>query len=439
MGQSRLRPPEDRARSPFLTAALLCITCHSAMAEPAAAPCPLDGLYRAVNTMDLEHAWSGTPLMRDMEAECDSSDFKVTYWQLRAGGENLLGHHARALTDFTRFLPQRNQQAPRPELPPGAQSAPAIPYITTQSRTHQIVMVNERHHVSTDRLLTLALLRPLYAQGFRYLAIEALWAGDEELNERGYAVRESGGYISDVVFGELIREAIALGYELVPYEASREQQAEATDTLNQQQRRDYWQAKNMLAATLDRDPDAKVLVHCGYAHLVELPTERWTSMAHYLHEATGLDPLTVDQTRLAEHGDAELEHGWRLDAKSRRLLTDQPIVLLDANGNLLRDGPNSVDIRVMGPATQYANGRPTWMQMHGRRNPIPIETPECTDEPCVVAAFNPTWEDRAVPYVRIEVQAPTADLYLPQATEIELRAYHLNGDEAFHRKLTTTR
>ena len=57
----------------------------------------------------------------------------------------------------------------------------------------------------------------------------------------------------------------------------------------------------------------------------------------------------------------------------------------------------------------------------------------------VVAAFNPTWEERAVPYDRIEVQAPTVDLYLPQAIDVELRAYHLSGDAAFQRTLTTTR
>ena len=364
---------------------------------------------------------------------------KVTYWQLRAGGESLLGHHARALADFTRFLPTRNLQVPRAELPADAQSAPAVPYIATRSGTHQVVMVNERHHVSTDRLLTLALLRPLYEQGFRYLGLEALWAGDEDLNERGYAVRESGGYISDVVFGELVREAIALGYELVPYEASREQQTEAKDTLNQQQRRDYWQAKNLMAATLDRDPDAKVLIHCGYAHLVELATERWTSMAYYLREETGLDPLTVDQTRFAERSDAEPKHGWRLDAETRGLLTNQPIVLLDASDELLRDESDGADIRVMNPRTQYANGRPAWMQMDGRRSAVAIETPECIDDACVLAAFNIAWEERAVPYHRIEVQAPAVDLYLPQGTDVELRAHRLDGRPAFRRMLTTAR
>lgn len=229
-----------------------------------------------------------------------------------------------------------------------------------------------------------------------------------------------------------------LGYEVVPYEASREQN-EATETMNGQQARDYWQAHNLIAATLDKDADAKVLVHCGYAHLLETASSNWTPMAHYLREATGLDPLTVDQTRFSERGTERAEHGWRIDAETRGLIQDRPVVLTDAAGELLRREDDSVDIRVLNPRTQYVNGRPAWMQMGGRRAAVAIDTPECADEACIVAAFDVGWGERAVPFDRVEVAAASVDVYLPAGAEVELRGYRLDGRAAFRRTLTAPR
>lgn len=73
-----------------------------------------------------------------------------------------------------------------------------------------------------DRLLTLELLEPLRDRGFTHLALEALWWGDP-INERGYPTDETGYYVNDVVFAELVRTALALGYELIPYEIEPEQ------------------------------------------------------------------------------------------------------------------------------------------------------------------------------------------------------------------------
>lgn len=424
------------AATGLLLAASTALAGESAAGEAGGRECAGDELFRVATPMDLEHAWSGTPILRAMEGECVSSDRNVIYWQLRGGAEGLIGNHHAALADFDRPYRLRGRTTPERELPPDATAAPALSYIVERAAGHRIVMVNERHHVSTDRLLTLDLLRPLYEQGFRYLALEALWAGEEGLGERGYPIRETGGYINDVVFAELVREAIALGYEVVPYEAEG-QQYHATETMNEQQARDYGQAQNLLAATLQKDADAKVLVHCGYAHLQETASDRWTPMAYYLHQATGLDPLTVDQTAFAERGIEQAEHGWRQVSEARGLIEDRPVVLLDAAGDLLRREQDNVDIRVVNPRTQYVNGRPTWMRMGGRRVAVAIDTPECASEACVIAAFDANWQERAVPYDRVEVMAAKTDMYLPPGTEMELRGFRLDGGLVFRRALTT--
>ena len=391
-------------------------------------------LFRLANTMDFDHAWTGTIRLRQMESSCVGSENEPTYWSVRSTMENLLGNHRGALEYFRQAI---SGPGSRQELPANAESKPALGYILEQAAGHQVVMVNERHHVSTERLLTLELLHPLYhEQGFRYLAVEALWAGEDQLNRRGYPIRETGGYVSDIVFGELIREALSIGNRVVPYEASQAQM-KSTETMNRQQARDYWQAQTLISATLAQDSEAKVLVHCGYDHLVESARSGWTPMAYYFAKATGLDPLTVDQTELAEKGSEEMEHSWRLTAEARGLVHDIPVVLVDGNGDLLPVEPMDVDIKVLNPPAEYRSDRPAWMAMGGRRIAIAVPTPECVEKACVVEAFDPVWEERAVPYDRLETNSAETLLYVPAAghVQVQVRGHRLDGSPVFLREL----
>ena len=428
-----------RAWATLARLSLAVVVTASAGAQSDATTAGCDGLLGVRSTLGYLHIWSETIELRGMEDACRASDVAPFYWQMRAAAENLLGNHAAALVDFDRQY--RGRAGPRKtgELPPGTRSVPALSYIEERARDHRFVMVNERHHVSTERLLTLALLRPLYEQGFRYLAAEALSSWGTEVAVRGYPVGKDGtSYINDAVFGELLREAVTLGYQIVDYEL-REEQDRPTDGMTAQQVRDYWQAHNLIAGTLEHDPAAKVLVHCGYAHLRETVSAGWTPMAHYFREATGLDPLTVDQTLFAERGTRDAEHPWRTVAESRGLVADQPVVLVNGEGARLRVEPDRVDIRILNPRTEYVNDRPAWLEMGGRRRAVAIATPECVEEACVVEAFDAAWEEGAVPYDRVEVVEDSVDMYLPPAVEVELRAYRLDGSPVFRRTETTTR
>lgn len=419
----QLRPP--LLGGLFLAVAVMPTADETAPSADGSDAC--EGLFRVANTMDFDHAWTGTVRLREMESSCVGSENERTYWQLRATMENLLGNHRSALEYFNHAVGGRRS---RHDFPAAAESRPAVAYIVSRAAGHQVVMVNERHHVSTERLLTLELLRPLYDQGFRYLAVEALWEGDDQLNQRGYPIRETGGYVSDVVFGELIRRALMIGYRVVPYEASAEQW-QPTGTMNSQQARDYGQAQNLMGATLEQDPEAKVLVHCGYGHLVEAPRPGWTPMAHYFREATGLDPLTIDQTLFAERGVKEMEHPWRLAAEERGLADDRPVIFVDGGGNPLPAEPADMDIKVMNPSTKYRDGRPGWMTLGGRRNATVVQTPECAEKACVFEAFHPAWEERAVPYDRVETESAKVTMYFPPGVDVDVRGYRLDGSPVF--------
>ena len=189
-----------RAWATLARLSLAVVVTASAGAQSDTTTAGCDGLLGVRSTLGYLHIWSETIELRGMEDACRASDVAPFYWQMRAAAENLLGNHAAALVDFDRQY--RGRAGPRKtgELPPGTRSVPALSYIEERARDHRFVMVNERHHVSTERLLTLALLRPLYEQGFRYLAAEALSSRGTEVAVRGYPVGKDGtSYINDAV------------------------------------------------------------------------------------------------------------------------------------------------------------------------------------------------------------------------------------------------
>ncbi len=235
-----------------------------------------------------------------------------------------------------------------------SQVVSARDWVLQQAKAAPLLIVNEAHHLGQHRMFTLSLLADLYAQGYRYLGLEALY--DSSINERKYAVRESGYYTQSPDFGNLIYEALQLGYQLFGYEAG----PKATAYEREQQ-----QAENIVQF-MQSHPEGKVLIHCGYAHAYEAAYQPWRkAMAGRLKELTGLDPLTVDQTQLLER--AKTDHTpWlmRLNPKGR------PVVLLDSAGQVFRGyvEPKQTDAVILHPPiTYFIDGRPVWW-MAGKKS-----------------------------------------------------------------------
>ncbi|MCY3812320.1 MAG: hypothetical protein OXH15_11045 [Gammaproteobacteria bacterium] len=376
--------------------------------------------FRAAAIFDFgDHVWSALGDLRTMEPSCRGTDSEWPYRTTRGQLESFVLNHRAALQHFDRSPPA----GAAGDLPDNTNAVPAVPYIAKRAASHRFVIVNERHHASSDRLLTMSLLEPLRDQGFRYLAAEGVWQADT-LRDRGYPISNTGYYVKDVVFAAMIRQALALGYAVVGYEHEAGQLP--AEGMNAQQTRDYWQAHNLIARTIARDETGKVLVHCGYAHAYESRSDRWTPMAHYLRQAAGIDPLTVDQTQLSERGTPANEDPVRRAAAERGFVSGEPIVLVDDAGALVPiDGP-SVDIRVVGLRTDYEAGRPTWMRMGGLREPLVVDVPECAAEPCILEAVDSEQPD-AVAYDRAEATSASVVLFLPSDRDVQLATYSLSG------------
>ena len=391
--------------------------------------CDHSALSNALSVGKEQPIWGGLQSFRSAVSTCGEGSSKRTFWAYLAQLESFVGNHALAQSHFAKLAaPGRSRKST--SLPDDVQAVPAAAYIAHRARDHRIVIINERHHVSPDRLLTMSMLEPLAALGFRYLALEtaSTW---ERPNERGYPVRESGYYTNDVIFAELIRSALENGFEIVAYEIEGDQWQGDKDsgvTDSYAKRREYWQGRNIADRVIQNNPDAKVLVHCGWGHVRESGSSKRPMMAGVLSQLTGLDPLTVDQVMFSDRGHVDDNPPLRTAADERNLTGDGEVVLLDDSGNLVPIGdPTYVDIHVMGRRTQYESGRPTWMEMDGRRQAVPFPTPECEARACIVEARSARRRD-AVAFDRVEVDnALTTTLYVPPAVAVSGDVYLLDG------------
>lgn len=310
--------------------------------------------------------------------------------------------------------------APRRDPPDGFDALvpePAVPAILRAAQGRRVVMVNEAHHVPQGRVLTLELLRGLYDQGFRYLAVEAVGLGaGEALAAAGHPTLATGTYTREPVFGDLLRQAVGMGWAVVPYDAYPVGCRPTPDDPNRcGTLRDSMAAEAIAAATFDRDPDARVLVHAGYSHVVKVPRPGGTQWLGAWLARRGLDPLSVDQTEMRERGSPEAEPAEFARADALGWLAGGPVVLRTADGGWYRsaaEGFGSVDMQVFTPRAGVVAGRADWLFGRAGRRAVPLAglLPAPLPDgggPFLVQAFVAGEPEDAVPHDQVVVRGGT--------------------------------
>ena len=351
--------------------------------------------------------------LRDAEATYASDpQLAGLHAQLLTQRLALLGDHAGALRWGDRQSAGQRWDSVG-TLPSGTQALDAVSLIAERARAERVVMVNEAHNDAASRILTLRLLPVLYAQGYRYFAAESFKPDVAETTRGGYPRPETGYYVGEPVFGAIVREALRLGYTLVPYEIERDDPENADTTRSRQENRDAAQARHLAERTVERDPEARVLVHAGYGHIYE-PTDDLRTMAGYFRAFTGTDPLTVDQTTLSEHGDPAFEHPRYRAADAAGLLGGAAVVLADADGVPLAPTYNpNVDLQVLTPRTPLVSGRPAWPGRDDLRLETSLTLPEaCAATGCLVESILTNEERAGVPLDRVVVDDGRLDAIL---------------------------
>jgi hypothetical protein len=336
-----------------------------------------------------------------------SASDQVVAGQFRSFSLDELGLYNQAVLSF----PLKSEPPPGLVLPDSNEwkSADAVDVITKLAADRRIVMINEAHHNAHTRALTLALLPRLRALGFIYFAAEALGEDDPGLMHRGYPIKTSGTeYLQEPIYGETVREAIRLGFILVPYDNS----------VLDPQVRDTTQAETLYRKVFAKDPHARLFVHAGYAH-IDKASGRLNNiepMAMKLAKLTGFDPLSIDQTQFLESGpDTSDDYHvlmHRFPAQSAEVLinrvTGKPWSALPKLYDLNVLLPIALNVETFGDSvrskfsgyindpTHLAMGsltalddlqRPKWLLLDGQRYPFTINVELCrTQIPCVISA-----------------------------------------------------
>lgn len=286
------------------------------------------------------------------------------------------------------------------------QAVEAVAGITKLAKDKKIVILNEAHYKPLHRVFAEALLDSLYDLGFRYLGLEALTphfydslalGNDTLLNKRGYALNSTftGRYTREPQFAYFIRSAISKGFHVFGYEA----------TPFQKEEREVNGARNV-AKIIKKDPDARIFLLCGYAHLVEHVSEdpfknygksQW--MAAYIKDLSGTDPLTINQEVLTERALLPNSPYYNLVDSS------YPAILMDRDGKFFNgeEGLNKFDVLVYHPPTKYVFNRPEWLYRAGKFKPFFIKPDAGMQYPCLVKAWYKGEKPLAVPADLIEI------------------------------------
>jgi len=316
-------------------------------------------------------------------------------------------------------------------------SQDAFDFVLGETAKSNYVFINESNRFPQTRAFTQLMLEDLWEQGFRYLAIEALNTDDAQLKTRGYPVMNSGYSLKEPVFGDLIREAVALGFIVSGYQPSAQELAKAkkivrpkisnSDSKLLDKNALAWAQAMNLSRIIRADSDAKILVLTKENSNREYSINGQSAMATWFKSLTRKNPLTIDQCRMIEQCPPENDPLYaklllkkatvyaRTDAEN-----PEAFVQKSYDETAHERFKKCFDIQVFHPKHDYPNNRPAWLQMGGYRQPFEFNPDKHEmNYPCLVRAYK-KGEDKnfAVPVDVIEVvdASVATSLMLPEGT-----------------------
>jgi len=301
---------------------------------------------------------------------------------------------------------------------------PAKEFILQEAKKTRIVIINEAHHVPLHRTFAESLLADLKKQGFNFIGFEGL-ASSSILLQNKYPVTGIGFYTYEPSFSNLIRTSLKLGFTPFGYEAAALGGKE----------REIGQAEN-IKKIIDKNPQAKFIIYCGYSHALEDSThngdsihEDWgLAMAGRLKRMTGIDPLTIDQVELTETGTPYFDNYLR-----QSINLPYPAVFINKNGIAFgkANSKKQYDVNVYHPDSKYINGRPGWLY-YDDKVAVSIVDKITIAFPTLVFAYN-EGEDigKAIPVDVIELRDKydSKKLILYNNTRYEILIKNIAGEK----------
>ncbi len=273
-------------------------------------------------------------------------------------------------------------------------------YILERSKSEQVVFFNDSNEHPQTRVFFQSLLSDFYRQGFRYLGIEALDYYDTSLNNRKYPSINSGEQTDEAVFGELIRTALRLGFEVFPYDAKAEELKRAKQIVQREkdilkdddsirQNALNWSQGMNINRRIKANPNAKILIYAKDKKIRENPLGGVRYMASWFQRYARINPLTIDQRMMNERcfaAEEPLYYTAKVGQSSVFTFNNKSLVLEEFDSQTNTPSVN-YDIQVYHPRTKYEAGRPSYLQFDNKiTHSINVDKYKM-DYPCLVAAY----------------------------------------------------
>lgn len=309
------------------------------------------------------------PFLRSIQAKVEAGgDAAAAYNELLAQAWAICGDETEAFRAWSRAT-KGEAPEPAPDLA-AARQVPALEAILAAAPVADILFLNEAHHVSRCRAFAMQLLSSLKAIGYTHFAAEDLTLAGEALNDGAPVTSRTGLYANDPVYAEMLREARRLGFRLVSYDQTVEQELASEERgLDPQDARETAQAENLLKIRA-AGPGYRIFAYCGFGHLSKRVSRSGRRLAagHILaksdarvisvHQVDGMPAPRPEQ-------DPPL-----VAAVADRFRHSAPIAVSDADGKPLSTSAyrGGIDISVFHPRLPPEHDRPGWLaQLPGRR------------------------------------------------------------------------
>jgi len=254
-------------------------------------------------------------------------------------------------------------------------------YIVKSFKNSQVIMFNEAHDRVQTRTLLLSTLSDLKMAGATILAMETL-NKNGNFNELD---KSTGYYTAEPIAGQIVREALRLGYKIVSYED--------TATGSSSKQRDRNQAKNLLNRISKKDKVEKTVVLAGYGHISEYCNDSThKSMAMYFFDFSGINPLTINQVDFIESSPNPIIRPFLEKVVKSKIsevkALDRTTVdnLYEVMSDEKMPKSDHFDIYIFYPNTIYIHNRPDWLLTSNEKDFVSVEVPK-NIRPVLIQAY----------------------------------------------------
>ncbi|MEP6940860.1 MAG: hypothetical protein ABI846_13930 [Rudaea sp.] len=314
-----------------------------------------------------------------MQSTYDANDqraFRLIFGQYLSWFQTWIGDYDGARKSFSIAQPAQADDGPSP-LAGGYRAQPADEVVLRLAHGRKAIFFNEAHSAPITRTLTVELLGRLRAEGFNYFAAETLYVGDKDLQKRGYAIAKSGFYVSEPIYGEMVRTALALGFKVVAYDAENAGVGDPREK----------EGAQTLAQIFKHDPNARLVVNAGFAHIQKQGKYLGgSSMAEFFERISGIEPLAIEQTMMIQHARADQDHPYYI-AVTQANRAAHPFAYVNASGAAWTLKPGEYDVSVIFPPSTVVDGRPDWVSLDGTRVAYRVGGDACrANFPCLIEA-----------------------------------------------------